>query len=198
MKVETKLVITDELKLLFKSFESVSRSNKTAYVFMSNTTGNAMTNSGKMILETRTAERNTKILKDLANGVGSTTAKTKETKKPRRKYIRKKPIPVSNRSLPARNPVFLTANETKAINSKAKKILGDAIDPIKQYAKIVSVLSELMVFYFKKHIEQGMMENGPVAPLKALYEYKKNLLYGKLPILVRTGQLLKSFSPRVR
>ena len=202
MKVKTKLVITDEVKVLLKSFRAISKSDKTAYTFMSGTSGTVMVNQTKTRTEVRSAATNEKILADLALGKGTTTLAKQgkaENKKPRRKYVRKAPLPMkSDRSFPPRNPVFLSTNELKAVFLKANKILGDAIDPIKQYSKITTVLSEMMVFYFKKHIQQGIMENGPVAPLKERYARTKLLLYGQLPILVRTGQLIKSFTPKVR
>ena len=124
---------------------------------------------------TRTSSENLKIITDLAIGSPSKGS-----------YMKK------------RNPIFLSQAEIKASINKGVKILGSSLDLNKNYKQLLVFFADRMNYYINKHIKDGTMENGPVAPLKERYARLKKYLYGDVPILVRTGALKKSLKVKVK
>ena len=204
MKVKINLVISDEIKNMMKDFSYIGTLKRTANVFMTASAG-TIVKGGAQVAEHRSGERNAKIMRDLASGTASTTEPKKEDTRPRKRRRKMEAANVlaglparGDRTIAARNPVFLSDNEKKAITLKAGKTLGSSIDPLKNYYEVMDFLSERMCFYYKKHIGDGVMENGPVAALKPRYAKQKLKDYGPKPILVRSGQLIKAFAPKVK
>jgi hypothetical protein len=163
-----KLTVTQKGDKAIKKFITAAvktaKQNTVAYVLTKDTSGTVKIGP-RAIPENRTAEQNLKIYRDLS---------------------------------PERNPVFLKTNERKAILTKLRRAIDAQLKKAKYSSGItdyrfMKLVGEQMVYYIQKHIKKGEMKQGPVKALKSNYARLKRYNYGDVPVLVRTGQLIRSF-----
>lgn len=118
-------------------------------------------------LETRTAEKNTIIFRTL----------------------KKK-----------RDPVFFTQEQDNKFKIKWQNAINDFIKTSNTIAfqKSAQEIADEGIKIIKKNIVEGKSEGGKMKPVQPRYQKIKDRMYGKnLPVLVRTGQLVKSLYSEV-
>ena len=97
--------------------------------------------------------------------------------------------------VPARRPWFTSAAEWKRI----QKEFQDALVKDNASLKLAAVrVGDSTSAIYHKHVKEGKNQRGKIAPLSPKYKARKDKEYPGRPVMVRTGQVLKSIKPKVQ
>jgi hypothetical protein len=95
---------------------------------------------------------------------------------------------------PPRRPWFTSAAEWNRIQREFQKALIEGKGTLDDAARKVGDLTKEI---YEKHVKEGKNQRGIIAPLSPGYKKWKDEKYPGRPVMVRSGQLLKSIRPKV-